>query len=50
LDPSESAASIEEAAVRRRRFGWPDTLISRSIRGNFQPEGPLRFMAASALL
>ncbi|MFF1571815.1 glycosyltransferase family 2 protein [Leifsonia sp. NPDC058292] len=44
------AAHIGELARARRRFGLPSTLVTRDLRGLFAVEGPLRFMAASALL
>ena len=34
----------------RRRFGRPETLVTRSVSGMFAVEGPVRFIAASALL
>jgi hypothetical protein len=50
LDADVSAEALGRAARARRRFGAPSTLVARDIRGQFAVEGPLRFMAASALL
>lgn len=41
---------LGEAMQARRRFGRPDTLLTRGLPGMFAVEGPLRFMSASALL
>src|SRR5690554_5080207 len=49
-DPESADSAILRLAGERRRFGHPMTLLSRSIRGQFAVEGPLRFMAASALM
>lgn len=49
-DPDSTADHIVDLARRRRRFGRPPTVITRSLGGQFSREGPLRFMAASALL
>lgn len=49
-DPAANGDTILRLAHGRRRFGHPATLLTRSIRGQFASEGPLRFMAASALL
>ncbi|WP_346959690.1 glycosyltransferase family 2 protein [uncultured Arthrobacter sp.] len=43
-------AEILAAATARRRFGRPETLIASNLAVQLQPEAPLRFMAASALL
>ncbi|WCI08607.1 hypothetical protein PJ267_21035 [Arthrobacter sp. OVS8] len=38
------------AAAARRRFGRPHTMIASGLTAQFDPEAPVRFMAASALL
>lgn len=46
----DAAGDILQRSRARRRFGRPATLITRDPRGQFAVEGPIRFMAASALL
>lgn len=48
--PGTGPATIGRLARERRRFGRPSTLMTRDLRGLLAVEGPLRFMAASALL
>jgi hypothetical protein len=43
-------AVIARLAHARRRFAHPRTWFARDLRGQFAIEGPIRFMAASALL
>jgi hypothetical protein len=54
VDALTASAFDEESLVRaleaRRRFGRPSTLVTRDLRGLLQRDGPLRFMAASALM
>jgi hypothetical protein len=45
-----SSTAIADLLRARRRFGRPRTLVTRDLAGMFAVEGPLRFMAASALL
>lgn len=49
-DPSVCSTDLEALAVARKKFGHPATLIATDWRSQFAVEGPLRFMAASALL
>ncbi len=48
-DLDAPVSAVGSAAVARRRFGRPSTLIARNVRGHFAVEGPLRFSVASAL-
>lgn len=48
-DPGVPAADLLRAAVRRRRFGAPGTLLPRDLRCTFHREAGLRMAAASAL-
>ena len=48
-DPEIPASHLLRAAVRRRRFGAPGTLIPRDVRWTFHREAGLRVAAASAL-
>jgi hypothetical protein len=50
INASETVETIEGLAAARRKFGRPATIITRDIRGQFAAEGPIRFMAASALV
>lgn len=49
LDPAIPVAQLNDAALARRRFGTPATLMPRSWRMALHREAPLRFMASSAL-
>jgi hypothetical protein len=44
------AAAIAGMLRARRRFGRPETLVTRELSGMLAVEGPLRFMVASALV
>lgn len=48
-EPDSSVTRINRLAAARRHFGRPATLLTRGPRGLLAREGPLRFMAASAL-
>jgi hypothetical protein len=50
VDVRSSVSALEALLRARRRFGRPRTLVTRESAGMFAVEGPLRFMAASALL
>lgn len=50
VDQTSEAGIIASHVAARRRFGSPATLLTRSLRGQFAVEGPLRFMAASVLV
>ena len=41
---------VSRLTIARRAFGSPATILCRDIRGQFAPDGPIRFMIASALL
>lgn len=49
-DPDVPVQQLLIAAVRRRRFGRPSTLIPRNLNHFLARESPLRMMAASALV
>jgi Glycosyl transferase family 2 len=49
-DPTTDVATIAAQGRARRRFGRPDTLMTRGLSGLLSVEGPLRFMTASALV
>ncbi|GAA1628990.1 glycosyltransferase family 2 protein [Georgenia ruanii] len=49
LAPEVPASDLVAAARARRRHGRPTTLITRDPRGLLAAEGPVRFMAASAM-
>lgn len=49
LDPCVPVAVLLRAAVRRRRFGAPGTLVPRDLRRTLHREAGLRVAAASAL-
>lgn len=50
VDLDSTPVAIADSLRARRRFGRPRTLVTRDLAGMFAVEGPLRFMAASALL
>lgn len=49
-DPAVPLSTVAALARRRRAFGRPGTLLTPDVRGLLAVEGPVRFMAASALL
>ncbi|MEN9620947.1 MAG: hypothetical protein RL499_1140 [Actinomycetota bacterium] len=50
LDVETATAELERLSVRRRRFGTPATVLTRSPRYLLAREAPLRVMVASALV
>ncbi|WP_345763898.1 glycosyltransferase [Diaminobutyricibacter sp. McL0608] len=50
VDVNSSQALIAGRLRARRRFGRPETLVTRELSGLLAVEGPVRFMTASALL
>jgi hypothetical protein len=50
LDLETSTTELERLAARRRRFGTPATVLTRSPRYLLAREAPLRMMVASALV
>ncbi|MBA4246764.1 MAG: glycosyl transferase [Microbacterium sp.] len=50
LDVSTDSAELVRLAHRRRRFGTPATMLTRSPRHLLAREAPVRFMVASALV
>ncbi|WP_434993715.1 glycosyltransferase [Arthrobacter sp. Ld5] len=50
LDPSIGSDELQRRAASRRRFGRVDTLVPSSLKSALNPESPLRFMPAAALL
>jgi hypothetical protein len=50
VDLGSVAAEIGALSRARRRFGRPSTLVTRDAAAILAVDGPLRFMAASALL
>ncbi|MBT1003035.1 glycosyltransferase family 2 protein [Paenarthrobacter sp. DKR-5] len=50
LDPGSPEAVLVRRAHERRRFGRPATVFAAGLTAQFNPEAPLRFIAASALL
>lgn len=50
LDVESTSAELERLSARRRRFGTPVTVLTRSLRHLLAREAPLRVMVASALL
>lgn len=49
-DPAVPLSTVAVLARRRRAFGTPGTLLTPDVRGLCAVEGPVRMMAASALL
>jgi Glycosyl transferase family 2 len=50
LDLESTSDELARRAARRRRFGTPATVVTRSPRHLFAREAPLRVMVASALV
>ena len=50
LDLEAPASELERLSARRRRFGTPATVVTRSLRHLLAREAPLRVMVASALV
>lgn len=50
VDPEVPTPELAALARARRRFGAPATLLPGKLRALLDPESPVRFMAASALL
>lgn len=50
VDPAISSVELLDLSRRRRKFGMPGTLIASGALSQFNPESPIRFMAASALI
>ncbi len=50
LNPSVGSDVLQQRALARRRFGRVGTLLPSSLGSAFEPESPLRFMPAAALL
>lgn len=50
LDPSVGTDELQRRASSRRRFGRLDTLMPAGLTAALNPESPIRFMPAAALL